>query len=79
VVQTQPPVTAAPGMSSAPPNLQSPLGQQQNQAAQQIPSNIASGSGPFNPLVGLTGARYAGQVPLPNASLFGPDRILPHI
>ena len=42
-------------------------------SSSQIPSNIQSGAGAFNPLSGLTGARYAGQVPLPSASLFGPD------
>ncbi|KAK9465972.1 hypothetical protein V1512DRAFT_240291 [Lipomyces arxii] len=38
-----------------------------------IPRNIASGAGAGNPLAGLTGARYAGQVQLPSASMFGPD------
>ena len=42
---------------------------------QQIPTNLASGAGAFNPFAGLTGARYAGQVPLPSANMFGPDRI----
>ncbi|KAI0462951.1 hypothetical protein LJB42_003755 [Komagataella kurtzmanii] len=38
------------------------------------PSNIAAGQGAFNPLAGLTGARYAGMdVPMPSASMFGPD------
>ncbi|OUM55080.1 hypothetical protein BVG19_g4559 [[Candida] boidinii] len=39
-----------------------------------VPSNIAAGQGAFNPLAGLTGARYAGyNVPMPSASMFGPD------
>ncbi|ODV94164.1 hypothetical protein PACTADRAFT_86383 [Pachysolen tannophilus NRRL Y-2460] len=38
------------------------------------PSNIAAGTGAFNPLAGLTGARYAGyNVPMPSASMFGAD------
>ena len=71
VVQTparQPDQPGAPtgGMS----NAQAPPPQQ------QIPSNLASGAGAFNPFAGLTGARYAGQVPLPSANMFGPDRSL---
>ncbi|CAH6720913.1 ubiquitin domain-containing protein Dsk2p [[Candida] jaroonii] len=38
-----------------------------------VPSNISSGSGAFNPLADLTGARYAGYTQLPSASMFGPD------
>ncbi|CAL1185409.1 unnamed protein product [Candida parapsilosis] len=38
-----------------------------------IPSNIATGQGSFNPLADLTGARYAGYTQLPSASMFGPD------
>ncbi|ODV82472.1 uncharacterized protein CANTADRAFT_88365 [Suhomyces tanzawaensis NRRL Y-17324] len=38
-----------------------------------IPSNIAAGTGSFNPLSDLTGARYAGYAQLPSASMFGPD------
>lgn len=37
-----------------------------------VPSNIAAGPG-NNPLVGLTGARFAGHAQLPGASMFGPD------
>lgn len=37
-----------------------------------VPTNIAAGTG-NNPLAGLTGARYAGHVQLPNADMFGPD------
>jgi len=44
-----------------------------NPASQSVPSNIASGQGSFNPLAGLTGARYAGLAQLPSASMFGPD------
>ncbi|KAF8457311.1 hypothetical protein BGX38DRAFT_1317406 [Terfezia claveryi] len=40
--------------------------------APRVPTNIAAGSG-NNPLAGLTGARYAGLAPLPNADIFGPD------
>ena len=52
-------------------------GQPQPNPQQQIPTNLASGTGAFNPFAGLTGARYAGQVQLPSASLFGPDRKFP--
>lgn len=37
----------------------------------QIPMSAGTGAG--NPLAGLTGARYAGQLGLPNASMFGAD------
>ncbi|KAI1942472.1 hypothetical protein LOZ66_000873 [Ophidiomyces ophidiicola] len=37
-----------------------------------IPTNIAAGTG-NNPLMGLTGARYAGYLQLPGAGMFGPD------
>ncbi|KAI9824702.1 MAG: hypothetical protein M1826_007280 [Phylliscum demangeonii] len=37
-----------------------------------VPRNLASGPG-NNPLVGLTGARYAGLAQLPGAQMFGPD------
>jgi ubiquilin len=47
------------------------------QPHQQVPSNLASGAGASNPFAGLTGARYAGQVPLPSASMFGPDGMFP--
>ena len=39
---------------------------------QQLPTNIAAGTG-GNPLAGLTGARYAGLHGLPGAETFGPD------
>lgn len=42
-------------------------------ALASIPTNITAGQGAFNPLAGLTGARYAGYTQLPLASLFGPD------
>jgi hypothetical protein len=61
-----------PGSIFAPQQPQQP----QQQPHQQIPTNIASGAGAYNPFAGLTGARYAGQVPLPSASMFGPDRTL---
>ena len=70
-VQTQAPPTVAIGASSG----QIPQTNQSGQQPQQIPSNLASGAGAFDPFAGLTGARYAGQVPLPNISMFGPDRI----
>lgn len=41
--------------------------------ANSVPSNIATGTGSFNPLADLTGARYAGYAQLPSASMFGPD------
>src|ERR1700737_3111334 len=69
VVQTPPPnPITGPGSSTG------PLGLQQMPPQQQVPTTLASGAGASNPFAGLTGARYAGQVPLPNASLFGPDR-----
>jgi len=75
VVQTQPPPAAGPGPSSTASSNQQQHGQPQANPLQQIPTNLAAGTGAFNPLAGLTGARYAGQVQLPSASLFGPDRI----
>lgn len=42
--------------------------------APAAPTNIAAGSGSYNPLADLTGARYAGFGPtLPSALMFGPD------
>ncbi|MBE3041006.1 hypothetical protein IMZ48_00135 [Candidatus Bathyarchaeota archaeon] len=41
-------------------------------AVPNVPTNMAAGTA-NNPLAGLTGARYAGQVQLPNASMFGAD------
>lgn len=38
----------------------------------RVPTNLAAGAG-NNPLAGLTGARYAGMAPLPDAGIFGPD------
>jgi ubiquilin len=40
--------------------------------AAAVPTNMAAGTA-NNPLAGLTGARYAGQVNLPSASMFGAD------
>ncbi|CAG8974105.1 hypothetical protein HYALB_00011627 [Hymenoscyphus albidus] len=37
-----------------------------------VPTNMAAGTA-NNPLAGLTGARYAGHVPLPGAEMFGAD------
>ncbi|CCU80089.1 deubiquitination-protection protein dph1 [Blumeria hordei DH14] len=37
-----------------------------------VPANMAAGTA-NNPLAGLTGARYAGHVQLPNADIFGAD------
>ena len=76
VVQTHPPQGLGAGASTSTPPPQG-IQPQQQQQQQQIPTNLASGAGAFNPFAGLTGARYAGQVPLPNASLFGPDRTIP--
>lgn len=42
-------------------------------SASTVPSNISTGTGAFNPLADLTGARYAGYTQLPSASMFGPD------
>ena len=77
VVQTHPPQGLGAGASTSTPPPQGLQAQQQQQPQQQIPTNLASGAGAFNPFAGLTGARYAGQVPLPSASLFGPDRTAP--
>ncbi|KAL2256322.1 hypothetical protein VTK26DRAFT_1848 [Humicola hyalothermophila] len=38
-----------------------------------VPQNMASGSVAGDPLAGLTGARFAGQVNLPSADIFGAD------
>ncbi|KAG7664826.1 uncharacterized protein J8A68_001643 [[Candida] subhashii] len=68
--------------SAAPPSQSSASTANTTSAAQpgaaaanspQVPHNIASGQGSFNPLADLTGARYAGYAQLPNASMFGPD------
>lgn len=49
-------------------------GQQSTSAAATAPQiPMSAGTGTGNPLTGLTGARYAGQIGLPSASLFGPD------
>lgn len=68
LVKSAPPKTSTPAPSSAP---------ESNNAASSstgnVPSNIASGQGAFNPLADLTGARYAGYTQLPSASMFGPD------
>lgn len=80
VVQTQAPATSAPGVSAStaiPPTFQQTAPPAQRQ--QQVPTNLSSGAGAFNPFAGLTGARFAGQVPLPDMSLFGPDRIFPFL
>lgn len=43
-------------------------------SASQVPTAIPMAAGtPVNPLSGLTGARYAGQVSLPDRSVFGAD------
>ena len=70
----QPPPAAALGPSAT---SQQQHGQPQSHHQQQIPTNLAAGVGAFNPFAGLTGATYAGRAPLPNASLFGPDRTRP--
>lgn len=41
-------------------------------AVPNVPSNMAAGTA-NNPLAGLTGARFAGHVPLPSRSMFGAD------
>jgi ubiquilin len=43
------------------------------QPANNVPSNIAAGTGAGNPLAQLTGARYAGFHGLPGADMFGAD------
>jgi Ubiquitin family len=47
-------------------------------AAAGVPSNMAAGTA-NNPLAGLTGARYAGHIPLPSADMFGVDGGVSHI
>lgn len=43
-------------------------------AAANTPSSFSTGTGSFNPLADLTGARYAGYgAQLPDMSMFGPD------
>ena len=51
---------------------QEPTGAAPAQGAAGVPQNLAAGTG-NNPLAGLTGARYAGHVQLPSASMFGAD------
>lgn len=41
-------------------------------AVPNVPTNMAAGTA-NNPLAGLTGARFAGHVPLPSTSMFGAD------
>ena len=41
-------------------------------AVPNVPTNMAAGTA-NNPLAGLTGARFAGHVPLPSRSMFGAD------
>lgn len=41
-------------------------------AAAGVPTNMAAGTA-NNPLAGLTGARYAGHLNLPNMDMFGAD------
>jgi hypothetical protein len=38
-----------------------------------VPTNMAAGASAGNPLVGLTGARYAGHANLPGIDMFGAD------
>ncbi|KAK5003329.1 hypothetical protein LTR28_010305, partial [Elasticomyces elasticus] len=42
-------------------------------AASNVPSNIAAGTGSYNILAGLTGARFAGHAQLPGMEMFGAD------
>ncbi|CAK7267835.1 hypothetical protein SEPCBS119000_002753 [Sporothrix epigloea] len=42
-------------------------------AASAIPTNMAAGTPANDLLAGLTGARFAGHLGLPNADMFGPD------
>jgi hypothetical protein len=70
-------VVLAPAPQSHPATGQSSsTGARQPVQSPQIPLNLQSGSGAFNPFAGLTGAQYAGRVPLPNPSMFGADRIV---
>ncbi len=57
------------GKVAAPPGSIAASAQQA--AVPSIP--MASGAGAGNPLAGLTGARYAGQIGLPSTNMFGPD------
>lgn len=57
--------TASSGSTSAP-------------AQPAIPQNMAAGTPSNNLLAGLTGARFAGHVPLPSRDLFGPDGGVSH-
>ncbi|CDR37539.1 CYFA0S01e11716g1_1 [Cyberlindnera fabianii] len=67
--------SAAPAASSESASTSTPTSAAAStpSTASQVPSNIATGQGTFNPLADLTGARYAGYANLPSASMFGPD------
>ncbi|KAM3425566.1 Deubiquitination-protection protein dph1 [Cercospora zeina] len=53
------------GAASVPPGA--------GQAASNVPTNIAAGTGAGDPLAQITGARYAGFHGLPGAEMFGAD------
>lgn len=64
----QAPAAAAPAASAATPATSAA-----SSSGGDVPTNISTGTGLFNPLADLTGARYAGYTQLPLASMFGPD------
>ena len=66
-------VKGAAPKSASPPAEASAAPSASSSGDSSVPSNIATGTGLFNPLADLTGARYAGYTQLPSASMFGPD------
>ncbi|KAH3661971.1 hypothetical protein OGAPHI_006150 [Ogataea philodendri] len=63
---------AAKSGSAAPESSSSSSGQAGANTDASIPQNISAGQGAFNPLAGLTGARYAGMnVPMPSMESLG--------
>ncbi|KAG7814054.1 hypothetical protein KL921_000328 [Ogataea angusta] len=63
---------AAKSGSAGPESTGASSGQPGANSDTSIPQNIAAGQGAFNPLAGLTGARYAGlNVPMPSMESLG--------
>ncbi|GMG36527.1 unnamed protein product [Ambrosiozyma monospora] len=63
---------AAAASSTASGSTSTAAGANTSSSAGTTPSNIAAGQGSFNPLAGLTGARYAGyNVPMPSMEQLG--------
>ncbi len=60
-------------IKSAASNRPQPAESSSAPTAAAVPANMAAGTSASNPLAGLTGARFAGHMPLPNQDIFGPD------